>query len=105
MTMKTPVFWNLIPYSLIDMCQRVGGVHFLHLQGRKISRVDFIIYDAISSSDYIVTCQFYQKRRPSLGYGTLNSDAAMEYVKPRNVTNGSTDGNGVLCKSATIVAS
>jgi hypothetical protein len=35
----------------------------------------------------------------------MNSGAAMEYVTPRNVTNRSTDGNGVLCGSTPIVTS
>jgi hypothetical protein len=35
----------------------------------------------------------------------MSSDAIMEYVTPRNVTNGSTAGNGVLCGSASLVPS
>jgi hypothetical protein len=34
---------------------------------------------------------------------TINSDAAMEYVMPCNVTNGSTAANGFLCGSVPTV--
>jgi hypothetical protein len=36
-----------------------------------------------------------RQRRRLLGYGKINSHATMEYVTPRNVTNGSTAGKGV----------
>jgi hypothetical protein len=40
-----------------------------------------------------------------LGNGTINNDATVEYVTPRNVISGSTAGNGVLCGSLPIVTS
>jgi hypothetical protein len=43
------------------------------------------------------------RRHPFLGYGTIYSDATMEYIMPHTVTNGSTVGNGVLCWSVLIV--
>jgi hypothetical protein len=48
---------------------------------------------------------FNSKRWLLLNYGRMNSDAAIEYVTPRNVTNRSTDGNGIFCGSASIVIS
>jgi hypothetical protein len=45
---------------------------------------------------HIVVCplkQFNQRRRPLLGYGTINSDATMQYVMLRHTTNGSTAVN------------
>jgi hypothetical protein len=45
------------------------------------------------------------RTQPLLGYGTINGDAAMAYVTPRNVTDRITAENGVLCGSAPIVTS
>jgi hypothetical protein len=45
-----------------------------------------------------------KKKSPLLGYGT-KSDARVEYVTPRNLTNGNIAGNGVLYGPAPIMTS
>jgi hypothetical protein len=30
------VVWDMTPYSLVDRCQRYGGIYYLYLQCRKL---------------------------------------------------------------------
>jgi hypothetical protein len=32
--MKMAVFWNVVPYSLVEVCRRFRGICCLHHQGR-----------------------------------------------------------------------
>jgi hypothetical protein len=35
-SMKSTVFWDVIPGSLIEVHQCLGGAHCLHLQGQRV---------------------------------------------------------------------
>jgi hypothetical protein len=36
MTMKSIIFWDVTPLSLVEVYQRYGGTYCLHLQGRRV---------------------------------------------------------------------
>jgi hypothetical protein len=38
MIMKSPIFWDITPCSLLEVSQHLGGICRLHLQGRRISQ-------------------------------------------------------------------
>jgi hypothetical protein len=52
--LKTSIFWDIIPYSPLELDRRLGGTCRLHLQGRRISRAHTCLMQ-ISCSAYSST--------------------------------------------------
>jgi hypothetical protein len=54
--MKSNIFWDITPCSLLKVNRRFGGTHHLHLQGQKMNRAKYQRESRWQAELFITTC-------------------------------------------------